>query len=116
MPATVLIVDDEESIRNFVSMALEDEGYKVVDAPNGEIALDVIDHYHPKLVLLDMRMPVMDGWAFLDRFCKRDEPRPPVIAVSANTINLDTLECASGFLAKPFDLNKLLSVVEQYAR
>ncbi len=115
MMPKVLIVDDEESIRSFVSMALEDEGYEVFDAANGEIALGLIDSRQPELVLLDMRMPVMDGWQFLDRFCQREGPQPPVVAVSANAINPATLGCAMDFLAKPFDLNKLLSVVEKYA-
>ena len=58
----ILVVDDDASIRELIGMALVDEGYEVQAAPHGAAALEVISHSRPSVILLDMRMPVMDGW------------------------------------------------------
>ena len=60
----VLIVDDEPDIRATVSAMLEIEGYDVAEAANGADALQVFDELTPDVILLDMRMPVLDGWGF----------------------------------------------------
>ena len=65
MQNTILVVDDDPAIVEFVSDALRDEGYGVVTATNGVAALIAVRQYRPQVVVLDMRMPVMDGWAFL---------------------------------------------------
>ena len=57
----ILIVDDDESIRQIVGMCLTDEGYEVFEAPNGQVALERLAEAQPDLILLDLRMPVMDG-------------------------------------------------------
>ncbi len=59
---TVLIVDDEPNIRGFLRMALEDEGFSVETAANGKEALDKVRRRPPDAVLLDLLMPVLDGW------------------------------------------------------
>ena len=57
----ILIVDDDDNIRQIVRMCLADEGYEVFEAANGQAALEAARHRPPDLILLDMRMPVMDG-------------------------------------------------------
>lgn len=112
----VLIVDDDESIREFVEMALADEGYEVVTAAHGAIALDVIAETPPDLILLDMSMPVMDGWQFADEYRRRPAPHAPIIVVTAAREAADRARQikADNHLAKPFDLDRLLDLVEQY--
>jgi DNA-binding response OmpR family regulator len=61
----ILFVDDDESIREFVTMALTDEGYQVSTAPHGAAAIELVNREQPSLILLDMRMPIMDGWLSL---------------------------------------------------
>ena len=64
----VLVVDDDESIRQIVRMCLGDEGYEVFEAANGLDALALLPDCRPDLILLDLRMPVMDGWEFARRY------------------------------------------------
>ena len=116
--ARVLVVDDDETISEFVEMALSDEGYDVVTAPHGAAALQVINEQgSPSLILLDMRMPVMDGWQFSREYRQLDGPHAPIVvltaaadaAQSAQQINAD------GYLSKPFDLSELIALVGRYA-
>lgn len=114
----ILFVDDDESIREFVSMALTDEGYQVTTAPHGAAALELLQQARPSLILLDMRMPVMDGRAFLQEYHKTQGPHAPIIALTASRSATDTQVPpeVSSFLAKPFDLNELLDLIGQYMR
>ena len=114
----VLVVDDDRDIRAFVAEALEDEGYHVVTAPHGAAALDLIRQKPPTLVLLDMRMPVMDGWAFAAEYRRIPEARAPVVVMTAaqNARKWSEEVGADGYLAKPFELDDLLETVEQHVR
>jgi two-component system, chemotaxis family, chemotaxis protein CheY len=109
----ILFIDDDESIREFVTMALTDEGYEVATAQNGAAALDLIKRKQPDLILLDMRMPVMDGWAFMKAYDGTPMPHAPIIALTASRNSPDVQVPAevSGFLAKPFDLSDLLDMI-----
>ena len=60
----ILIVDDDESIRDMIEIVLAAEGYAVRTAPHGAAALEAVGECAPRLILLDMRMPVLDGWGF----------------------------------------------------
>ncbi len=63
----ILIVDDDESIRQIVRLCLTDEGFEVREAANGQAALEALAEFAPDLILLDLRMRVMDGWEFASR-------------------------------------------------
>lgn len=112
----ILIVDDDESIRQIVHLCLSDEGYDVYEASNGQAALDGLGEFRPSLILLDMRMPVMDGWEFARRYRTMAVPHVPILAFVA-ALNADK-ECAeldtAGILAKPFDLDDLLQAVRHH--
>jgi CheY-like chemotaxis protein len=109
----ILVVDDDESIRQIVRLCLSDEGYDVFEAANGEVALQVLTELQPSLILLDLRMPVMDGWEFARRYRATPGPHAPLVAFVA-ALNAEQ-ECADletdGILAKPFDLDDLLQAV-----
>jgi CheY-like chemotaxis protein len=114
--AHILVVDDDTSIRSFVEMALDGEGYSVSTATNGAQALAVTDQVHPDLILLDMRMPIMDGWTFARRYRSQAGPHAPIVVITAAT---DAGERAAeieadGYLGKPFDLDELLGLVLRY--
>ena len=109
----VLVVDDDRSIAEVVSQALSDEGYAVSTASDGIEALDRVASDHPALVVLDLMMPRLDGFGFLDRL--REETngaRPSVIVLSARSGPDDIAQAiekgANDFLTKPFDLEELL--------
>ncbi len=112
----ILFVDDDDSIREFVTMALADEGYEVLTAPHGAAALEILAKDTPALILLDMRMPIMDGWSFLKAYQEVPAPHAPIIALTAsrNTLESQVPPDVNGFLAKPFDLDELIELVEKY--
>jgi two-component system chemotaxis response regulator CheY len=115
----VLVVDDEESIRTVVAEALELDGYQVSTATNGAEALQHVRAHRPDAVVLDLMMPVMDGWQFMDAF-RRDPVigRTPVVVMSAYRGLAATAPelGASACIAKPFDLDVLLGAVDRLVR
>jgi len=113
----VLVVDDDEHIVDFLGLALSDEGYEVESAPNGAIALEIVKLRPPGVIILDMWMPVMDGWQFLTNYRALPGPHAPVIALTAAQYDPSRsagIE-ADGFLTKPFSLDSLIQLVDVYA-
>ena len=110
---TVLVVDDDHAIREFLTMALEDEGYRVKTAASGREALDEVRRDPPDVILLDLVMPTTDGWSFLvTRRTSSAECHTPVLAMSAMGGRYMARELgARDFLAKPLDLDALLGKV-----
>lgn len=112
-PMQVLVVDDDESIREFVELALIDEGYEVKTAVHGKAALDIIDGWQPDLILLDLRTPIMDGWEFSRVYREAPGPHAPIIVITATA---NPTDCAAeinayAVLPKPFDLDELLGLI-----
>jgi CheY-like chemotaxis protein len=112
----VLIIEDDDDIREALSLLLQDEGYAVHAAQNGAEGLEIMssETAPPRVILLDLMMPVMNGWEFLAT--RRQDPqlaRVPVVVVSA-TGNPTQLGGATAFLRKPVDMQRLLEVVHQY--
>ncbi len=113
-PPVVLVVDDDPDILEALSEILEAEGFSILRARNGQEALDQLESGHPELVLLDLMMPVMDGWEFAKRMRQRPpSSQVPVIVLSADrNVGTKAREIgAVGHLAKPFELNDLLELV-----
>ena len=114
----VLVVDDDPAIRAFVSELLADEGYEVKTAANGRDALAVLASWLPDVILLDLMMPEMDGWAFLTRQqLDLELVRIPVIVMSAsyNLRGGAGRIAAADVVAKPFAIDQLLAKVEVLA-
>lgn len=109
----ILLVEDDRSIREAVQSVLEDDGYDVVQAENGRDALDRLrSGALPDLVVLDLRMPVMDGWEF--RAAQKNDPNLagiPVLAVSADGSAKAEAIAADGYLRKPLSTRTLLDTV-----
>ena len=114
--ATVLLVEDHPDVRDMMSLALELSGHRVITAVNGKDALEVLRRERPCVILLDLMMPVMDGWQFRAaleqiRGC-RDVP---LIVISALTDVVKRIPGAA-HLSKPVDIERMLELVEQYCR
>jgi CheY-like chemotaxis protein len=109
---SVLIVDDGPSIVNVVAAALQLEGYDVATARNGKEGLAQLNQWHPDLVLLDMRMPVMDGWAFAEAY-EAQGWQVPIVVMTAAARAQDWCDeiGADCCLPKPFDIDDLLETV-----
>jgi len=114
----ILVIDDDESILEFIAGVLNDEGYQASTATNGEEGLEAAAQAPPDLILLDMRMPVMDGWQFAEAYHRRPGRRAPIIVITAARDAASSAEQigAQGYLAKPFDLEDLLALVSKYVR
>ncbi len=111
------MVDDEDGIREVVTSILEVEGYQVVEACNGEEALAAVEREAPRAILLDMRMPVLDGWGFAAAYRQRPGPHAPIIVMTAaqNARAWGEEVQAQGVVPKPFEMLALLDAVERLA-
>jgi CheY-like chemotaxis protein len=118
--ARVLVIDDEPDVRWLIRMSLERAGHEVIDAEDGLRGVALAQRQRPEIIVLDLMMPVMDGYAVLDALAKDARTASvPVVVLSARAIP-DEAERAVGagarrFLEKPFDpdllageLNELL--------
>ena len=111
----MLVVDDDPDILQTLGLCLSSEGYRVLMAANGKEALDILEREHPSVILLDLMMPVMDGWQFVAELDHRGQRDVPLLILSADRSvqgHAQQLR-ASGHLAKPFDLEELLGKVQQ---
>ena len=114
----VLIVDDDERVREYIRVNLEMEGYSVREAANAEEGLAVLEEVSPDLVLLDVMMPEVDGWEMLRRVQERHGVGAiPVVMFSGkvgeNAAAEATARGAQGFLGKPFDPQQLIEHAKQ---
>jgi two-component system, OmpR family, alkaline phosphatase synthesis response regulator PhoP len=117
---SVLVVDDEPQVVWMLQFSLQAEGYETFAARDGRTALDEIREHHPKLMLLDIMMPVMDGWSVLEQIqALPPEDRPRVIVVSARSSPRDRAKAAElgaeAFVPKPFNVDDLLAVLHGVA-
>ena len=112
----LLVVEDDQEIRDFVALVLEAEGYTVRTASNGLEALEVVHDNPPRLILLDMRMPVMDGWHFVQAYRQQPGPHAPILVVTAALDPQHTARevQADGYLAKPFNLDDLVGLLRRF--
>ena len=113
----ILIVDDDQEIREMIMYALADEGYDVLTADNGDAALGVLSERMPHLILLDMRMPVMDGWTFASTYRQRPPPHAPIVVMTAaiDAVQWSREVNAAGCIPKPFELSCLFDAVRLHA-
>jgi DNA-binding response OmpR family regulator len=118
---SVLVVDDEPQVVWMLQFSLEAEGFQTFAARDGRTALDELRQHRPQLVLLDIMMPIMDGWSLLQEI--RDFPdgeRPRVVVVSARASLRDRAKAAElgavAFVAKPFNVDDLLGVLNRLKR
>jgi two-component system nitrogen regulation response regulator NtrX len=114
MAETILVVDDEEQIRSTLRGVLSDEGFDVVEAENGRAALEVLRRQEPRLAIVDIWMPEVDGIELVQRM-RTQSPAVPIIVISGHgTIETAVRVIRDGafdFLEKPFPLDALLRVV-----
>jgi len=116
--STILVVDDEPDIRDVIHVYLRNEGYKVIEAANGEEALNVINTTSVQLVILDVMMPIMDGIKAC--FKIREVSTTPIIMLSAKEEDIDKITGlttgADDYMVKPFNPLELLARVKAQLR
>ena len=110
----VIVIDDEESIREGCRQALESEGYRALVANDGIQGIRMVEESKPRLVLLDLRMPSIGGMEVLAQLTKIDPRIVPIIITGYGTVESAVTSMKLGafdFIAKPFDMDQLLDVV-----
>ena len=103
----ILIVDDETVVRDLVRIILEGRGYSVCCAANGREALDQIQASRPDLVVLDLMMPVLNGWGVIEEL-RRTPGSPPVVVLSGIARLVDHTPGPVAWLPKPFRIGELV--------
>lgn len=111
----ILVVDDNLDIRLLLKKRLENAGYEVLTAENGLEAKETILTTPPCVVILDLMMPVMDGWQFLEWKNSQTQFHDlPVVVVSAVSHNTQPPKGIQGFLKKPVSVNHMLDYIQSY--
>jgi len=112
-PATVLIVDDEPSIREFLAFALSNQGFRIITASDGEEALRVVAQESPDLVLTDLMMPRMDGYQLIERIRRQRRPVGAIMIIAMSAVSIASAHppAANLFLSKPFEVDQLVASV-----
>jgi DNA-binding response OmpR family regulator len=111
----ILVVEDEPELSEVFRLILIEENYQLIFASDGQTALELASTHRPDLILLDIKMPLMDGWAFLEEYSKTDQVQSPVLVVSAGTSNHTRQRAAefkvAGIIDKPFQLDDFLGQI-----
>jgi DNA-binding response OmpR family regulator len=115
-PRTVLVVDDDAPLRALCRATLDEAGFRVLEAGDGDEALEVIARDRPDLILLDVMMPRLSGWAVAAELLAEPETGEiPIVFISGRREAADRLRAqelrASGYVTKPFDADGLAATV-----
>ena len=114
----ILVVDDEQTVRDFLQKALENAGYDVITASDGREALDKVSQFDVSLVLLDIVMPGLDGYEVLEHMRQyEDIPVIMLTGIGGETTKIDTLALgADDYITKPFSVEELLARIQAKLR
>ena len=109
----VLVVDDDDELADVVREVLRDAGYSVATVRHGAAALELVGHVAPDLILLDLTMPIMDGWSFVSQYRRTAKESARIVLLTANAHAAEIARTlgADGYITKPFDLQRLLARV-----
>ncbi|HEY3492199.1 MAG TPA: response regulator [Solirubrobacterales bacterium] len=118
-PARILVVDDDADLRGVIAAVIRAKGYDVVEAANGAVAMDVLrEDASFSLILLDLVMPVMDGWRFrVEQEWDASLASIPVVVMSTfGSRGAEMPPPATAYLEKPFRLSQLADTIKSHAR
>jgi DNA-binding response OmpR family regulator len=113
----ILVIEDDDDIRELVAAVLCEEGFEVATARDGRAGLASVNARMPDVIVLDMRMPVMDGWEFAARFHEEHgDAAPIVVLTAADDVRRRAEEVgAAAWIGKPFALDTLIATVARTA-
>ena len=111
----VLVVDDDDQVADVVRQVLRDAGYSVATVRHGAAALELVSHITPDLILLDLSMPIMDGWSFVSQYRRIARAGTRILLLTANPQAASIAETlqTDGYIQKPFDIERLVDAVSR---
>jgi CheY-like chemotaxis protein len=114
----ILIVEDNSDLREVLEIILSEEGYKVESASDGKVALNLIQQVPPDLILLDLNMPVMNGWEFIEAYYQSVPQPTPIFIITAQSL-AEVRRRAINFkiariIGKPFRLGELIVSINKW--
>jgi len=112
-PHKVLVIDDDDDLAEVVRQVLRDSGYSVATVRHGAAALELVSHISPDLILLDLTMPIMDGWSFVGQYRRSGKTSARIVLLTGNPHAPEIARNlgADGYLNKPFEIDDLIGVV-----
>jgi two-component system, OmpR family, KDP operon response regulator KdpE len=118
LPAKILVIDDESQIRRFMKVALQANGYEMIEAETGEEAISLCATAHPDLIILDLGLPDIDGKLVLSRI--REWSKIPIIILSVRSKESEKVELldlgADDYIIKPFGVDELMARIRTALR
>jgi CheY-like chemotaxis protein len=116
---TIMVVEDYDDTRMLLKQGLEMLGYSVLEASNGQEAVDIADRERPDLILMDLDLPILDGIAATQRIRQQEHMESvPIVAVTAYPLSYSRVKAfAKGcneYMPKPIDMSELARVVNRY--
>lgn len=111
----VLVIDDDDAMCELLRQSLGDQGFAVATVPHGAAALELVKHHQPAVILVDLRMPIMDGWAFVEQYRRVAKPAASILLLTAarDIEENATRLRADGFIRKPFLLDDVTAAIER---
>jgi two-component system, cell cycle response regulator DivK len=118
---TIMVVEDYDDTRTLLRHGLEGMGYSVLEASNGQEAVDIAGREHPDLILMDLDLPILDGIAATQRIRQQAEmENVPIVAVTAYPMSYTHVKAfAKGcneYMPKPIDMSELAELVDRYLK
>ena len=114
MSVKILVVDDEENLRFLYERELMDEGYEIILARDGRECLDMVTQHSPDLIILDIRMPRMDGLEAIGKIIEINKDIPIIINSAYSTYKDDFMSwAADAYVVKSYDLDSLKSTIRE---
>ena len=118
---TIMVVEDYDDTRALLKYGLEGMGYRVLEATNGQEAVDIAAREHPDLILMDLDLPILDGIAATQRIRQQAEMESvPIVAVTAYPMSYTHVKAfAKGcneYMPKPIDMSDLAELVDRYLK
>lgn len=109
----VLVVEDDDALADVMRQVLRDAGYSVATVRHGAAALELVRHIAPELILLDLSMPIMDGWSFVTQYRRvaKHDARIVLLTGNASAPEIARTLGADGYITKPFDMEDLVAIV-----
>jgi CheY-like chemotaxis protein len=111
----VLLVDDDDDLADVLRQTLHDAGYAVATVRHGAAALDLVRQIEPDVILLDLTMPIMDGWSFVSQYRRSGKPSARIVLLTGHPNGREISQNlgADGYVGKPFELPALLRALER---